>query len=114
MTSAWAEAAVLWPLAVQILSVDEMGLGIKAIRPKSIMDMMKARTLFAPCPVKPFLVPSHSQHRRLHLKATIPQEVDIVGHLQSFCPHPLVACSPCAPLAGSLRRYMAIYTGAAL
>ena len=26
---------------MQILSVDEMGLGIKAIRPKSIMDMMK-------------------------------------------------------------------------
>ena len=27
----------------QILSVDEVGSGIKAIRPKSLMDMMKVR-----------------------------------------------------------------------
>ena len=38
------EGATIW--VPQILSVDEMGLGIKAIRPKSIVDMMKV--LLAP------------------------------------------------------------------
>ena len=36
---------------MQILSVDEMGEGIKPIRPQSLVDMMKVTLLYSLCSV---------------------------------------------------------------